>query len=381
MAEGSETSHDNGKTSAAVPAPVTAVPTAATPPAGDLPPAIAALIEGAKVESPPTQPKIEEIAPAEPAPPIAAAPAEPIAPVTDPVAKDIPAAVAPKAELKPEPKMPPAADLAEVVPAAAAPPQFLREHTTRVIPAKPPQRADKPVPKPAPKPAPAPRERRFALLAATVALCAGVGAALGSAGIAGITHLHATIDASAPRADAIAEVHALREQVAQLNTDVAATRSNIEQLNRTNVTQFGKIVERFDRADRAATDPAVKLAKITEAIDRLEKKVAALPPTPAPAPAAAPAPPSPNDVVGSITPRQVTPETRTAPKPQILDAFVLRRVYDGVAVVEGRMGVIEVEPGASIPGGGRVEDIKRQDGHWVVVTSKGLIVSARDRDR
>ena len=38
------------------------------------------------------------------------------------------------------------------------------------------------------------------------------------------------------------------------------------------------------------------------------------------------------------------------------------------------MGVIEVDQGDMIPGIGRVDAIKKQDGRWVVVTSKGLIV-------
>ena len=63
------------------------------------------------------------------------------------------------------------------------------------------------------------------------------------------------------------------------------------------------------------------------------------------------------------------------PKPGIIDAWTLRRVYDGVAVIEGRLGQIEVEPGDMIRGVGRVQDIRRQDGRWVVVTSRGLIVS------
>ena len=56
---------------------------------------------------------------------------------------------------------------------------------------------------------------------------------------------------------------------------------------------------------------------------------------------------------------------------------MLRSVSDGVALVEGRHGIIEIEPGDSLPGIGRIHEIKRQDGHWVVVTPKGLIVSAR----
>ena len=55
----------------------------------------------------------------------------------------------------------------------------------------------------------------------------------------------------------------------------------------------------------------------------------------------------------------------------------MRKVYDGVALLEGRMGIVEVEPGFTIPGAGRVEEIKKIDGKWVVVTSKGIIVSAR----
>ena len=35
----------------------------------------------------------------------------------------------------------------------------------------------------------------------------------------------------------------------------------------------------------------------------------------------------------------------TTLKPPILQGWVLRRVYDGAALIEGRDGIIEVEPG------------------------------------
>ena len=44
-------------------------------------------------------------------------------------------------------------------------------------------------------------------------------------------------------------------------------------------------------------------------------------------------------------------------------------------LIEGRRGVFEIFTGDSIPGVGRVDAIRKQDGRWVVVTSKGLIVS------
>jgi len=52
-------------------------------------------------------------------------------------------------------------------------------------------------------------------------------------------------------------------------------------------------------------------------------------------------------------------------------------VRGGRALVESRYGaVFEVGPGSVLPGLGRVEIIKRQDGQWIVVTARGLISSA-----
>jgi hypothetical protein len=44
-------------------------------------------------------------------------------------------------------------------------------------------------------------------------------------------------------------------------------------------------------------------------------------------------------------------------------------------LIEGRQGIFEVYAGDPVPGLGRIDAIRRQDGHWVVVTSKGLIVA------
>ena len=54
---------------------------------------------------------------------------------------------------------------------------------------------------------------------------------------------------------------------------------------------------------------------------------------------------------------------------------MLRDVTHGAALIEGRRGMYEVYAGDPIPGLGRVDAIRRQDGHWVVVTAKGLIVA------
>ena len=404
MSEGEVNPHPAGE--------VTAAPIVATDPVAPAKTEISAEpakaetpVEAPMVESPAIQPRIEETAQAEPAQTIATTPAEPIAiipaePIIETIAEEPTIAEIPTAEAK----MPPVAQLAEPVArlveaAPATPPDFLREHTTRTIAAKPPLRAEarpgfRPKPKIAAKPelkAPpkdeprivsktesktarspreTPRQTRFALLAASVAICACIGSAIGAAGFVGLTRI-----ATGAPAGTAADVQTLREQVAQLAADIAATRTNVEHINRNSGIQFGKITERFDRVDRAqAADPTAKLVKITETLDKLEKRIAALPITPAPTAAATPAPA--NDITGSIGPRPA-PEVKAPPKPPILEGYILRRVYDGVALVESRMGVVELVPGAPLPGGGRVEDIRREDGHWVVVTSRGLIVSQR----
>ena len=69
-----------------------------------------------------------------------------------------------------------------------------------------------------------------------------------------------------------------------------------------------------------------------------------------------------------------------APKPEVgrlptIEGWRLRNAGNGGALIEGRDGLYEVYPGDPIPGVGRVDAIRRQDGRWVVVTSKGLIVA------
>ena len=58
-----------------------------------------------------------------------------------------------------------------------------------------------------------------------------------------------------------------------------------------------------------------------------------------------------------------------------LEDWVLRDVAYGGALIGGRRGTYEVYAGDMIPGLGRVDAIRRQDGRWVVVTSRGLIVA------
>src|SRR5205807_1470137 len=101
-----------------------------------------------------------------------------------------------------------------------------------------------------------------------------------------------------------------------------------------------------------------KISKAIESLERLEKRAEA---TPA------------KDVTGSVP----TPATSASAAQPVVGGWVVRNVYQGVAFIQGRIGLMEVEPGDVVPGVGRVESIRKQDGRWVVVTSKGIITSPR----
>ncbi len=84
------------------------------------------------------------------------------------------------------------------------------------------------------------------------------------------------------------------------------------------------------------------------------------------------------EVTGSISPPAAAPAA--APKVEVarlptVEGWLLRDVANGGAVIEGRQGIFEVYAGDPVPGLGRVDAIRRQDGRWVVVTSRGLIVA------
>jgi hypothetical protein len=223
------------------------------------------------------------------------------------------------------------------------------------------------------------RSPRFALLAATIAIAAGLGVAGGAWGAYRFAQASFTPVKVAKTAPANDKTIALQNTVARMQTELAALRTSVDAGNRATNGQFAKITERFDRVDRSQTERAAKFAKAVETLERLEKRADAAParettgsvPAPAvqPQPVSAPAAPP---------VQQQQQQQAQTPQQPILEGWVVRNVYRGTAIVQSRrFGTIDVEPGDMVPGVGRIETIKKQDGRWVVVTSRGLIVSMR----
>jgi hypothetical protein len=222
----------------------------------------------------------------------------------------------------------------------------------------------------APVVAPA-RSTRFALLAASVAIAASFGAIGGSLGAAKFGPMISSAPtpvAPIAKEQVAEEVRALKESVAQLRATTRLLADNFGALKATVTTagtQNGKIAETLDRIEKAQTE---------------QRKLAISAPATVPAHMVSTtqaAPQAASEVTGSIAQKPAVPMVLGTPpstlKPPTVQGFVLRRVYDGAALIEGRDGMIEVEPGIVAPGLGRIEAIKREDGRWVVVTARGIV--------
>ena len=201
--------------------------------------------------------------------------------------------------------------------------------------------------------------RRFpqspAMLSTIAAL---VGAALGSAATAGLLSMN---HAPGPiPADPMTVTSALD----RVDHELAALKASMEGSAKQANDRVAKIVDRLDRADKAQSDAAAKLARTTDAVDRIDHRLTGTtePTGAVPSASLSPGP-------GLVDPRRLY----GAP---ILEGWVLRDVFNGGAMIQSpRNGILEVIPGDNVPGLGRIDAVRRQDGRWVVVTSRGVIVA------
>jgi hypothetical protein len=224
------------------------------------------------------------------------------------------------------------------------------------------------------------RGRRFAAMAAMLSLAVIAGAAGGALATIALSHLTETTAAAAPN------VATLETSVGRIDADILALKAGLERTSNAG----NKTGDRLERIEKAQAEAAAKLAKLSDAVDKLRAAGSAATNPVATA--------TPKDVTGTVT----TPAGAQAlplplPMPQLhaspavttagnapmtevgrlptVEGWVLRDVSHGSALIEGRIGLYEVYAGDPVPGLGRVDAIRKQDGRWVVVTSKGLIVA------
>ncbi len=209
-----------------------------------------------------------------------------------------------------------------------------------------------------------------------------------------------------------ANVEALRATQSQSGKDATALDGLKTRLDAVNTETTASIAQLAGKVDNMQREPAAKLSQVLERLDRIEHQMATPPATasigaaPAPGKAAAGKPaqlggpaakppletahgqrkiggrgdafdPSQNPTAPGV-PRPLGSLASAASTPQLLTNWVVRDVYNGIALVESPRGSIEVAPGEIIPGAGMVKTIEKRGGGWIVITSRGLIDSARD---
>lgn len=174
-----------------------------------------------------------------------------------------------------------------------------------------------------------PRHRRQAVLAASVAIAAGIGMLAGSL---------LTAAPPAPRRDGLQRQQALQESIDRLGNEVTALKASLAASRRAEKSEIAKISDRLRPAP-----------EITGSI---------------PKPAAVPLP----------QPRPSAPDAG-----RILSDWTIHDVYDGSVYVKGHGEVYQAARGAPLPGLGPITAIERRHGGWVVVTPKGMIVSQHER--
>ena len=152
---------------------------------------------------------------------------------------------------------------------------------------------------------------------------------------------------------------AARGETRSLGTGIGERLTRLEQGLDSKIAALGEKAVQTEREQGAA---------LTATPAQAEKRAA----TPATVPTVAPAPVA--VAAAKPEPMQTASIADTKPKSETIESWALRDVYDGVAMLEDRKRrLVEVAPGDSVPGVGRVESIERRGRTWVVVTRQGLI--------
>ncbi|WP_440642182.1 hypothetical protein ACSHT2_14615 [Bradyrhizobium sp. PUT101] len=181
---------------------------------------------------------------------------------------------------------------------------------------------------------------------------------------------------------ASAEIRNLRETVAQLRRQVSGVSENLDGL-RTAVDQsskatndrFGRFAENLDRIERVSSSSTAKLDKLAQG----QAQVLAQAPAPAivqSQPASQQGPMMASVAAPEFTGSVPASERASAPRKPI-KGWSVRQAYEGIAILQGPNGVIEAVLGQQVPGLGRIEEIRNENGRLVVESSGGIIYSSR----
>ncbi len=234
--------------------------------------------------------------------------------------------------------------------------------------------------------------------------CLALGALLGGGVIAMTRSSALSTDAVAALSTTLdagrTETARLGSDIAQLHRVLADLRASTDTARKEASSRSGALGERLAQLDKNLT---AKTAAIGERLEQVEKeqnaRIAGLA-TQIEKRAATAVKADPTQTGSLAEPRSVEPKVLEAKvaepkaaeakladakpldvkkaigndKPPVIDAWAVREVYDGMAILENRRHrLLEIGPGEILPGFGRVEGVERRGRDWVVVTRQGLV--------
>ncbi len=200
-----------------------------------------------------------------------------------------------------------------------------------------------------------PRHKRYALLAASVAVAAVLGGIIGTLASGGFSTPPVPVAAHD-------DSNAMQQTVARLTKEIGTLKASLEDANKFAHAQVAKLDAKIETRIGAKPDVMKESAEITGSIG-VPQTVAAVTPLPQPRPA----------------PHVAAAESQHPARSPVVPGWSIRDTRGGYIYVESNGDIYQIVPGAPLPGLGPVGSIRRLDGRWVVTTPKGIIVSMRDR--
>lgn len=173
-----------------------------------------------------------------------------------------------------------------------------------------------------------------------------------------ITRLQRALNQSKATQTALSKSAVGQEEVKNLKLEIAALQKTLETTRDAAAAKIDTLTARIEKP----SEDAARVAELQARLDKIETADAARASQNVIAKPAAPDP----ETTGSIA----APDAGG----QVVRNWTVREVYDGVALLDGRNGLIEVMRGAIVPGLGRIKAIERRDRQWVVLTDRGVIL-------
>ena len=159
----------------------------------------------------------------------------------------------------------------------------------------------------------------------------------------------------------------LRKQVSGVSENLDGLRTAVDQSSKATNDRFGRFAENLDRIERVSSSSTVKLDKLAQAQAQ----------APAPAAVASQPPSQTMPMMASVAAPEITGSVPPSAPRKVVKGWSVRQAYEGIAILQGPNGVIEAVLGQQVPGLGRIEEIKNENGRLVVESSGGVIYSSR----